>query len=155
MDIKELVFFHAQPKLRQFCTIDFDSATAEPLEDLVATGDRQCIDNFYGQAIHRLAEAGIGESQFEIKTTTGLSGVGSQIVKELASGRYQTVVMGRSGGSRNYFMGSVAHHVIGKATDCAVWIVPWSDSPALGTRCVSWRWPMWIAGITVSINRGF
>ena len=120
----ELVFFHVQPKLRQYCTIDFDSATAEPLEELVATGDRQCIDNFYGQAKKKLAEAGIGESQFEIKTNTGLSSVGSQIVKELESGRYQTVVMGRSGGSRNYFMGSVAQQVIGKATDCAVWIVP-------------------------------
>ncbi len=119
-----LVFFHVQPKLRQFCAIDFDDATAAPLEDLVAAGDRHCIDNFYGQAIHRIAEAGIEENQFEIKTSTGLNRVGSQIVKELGAGRYQAIVMGRSGGSRNYFMGGVAQHVINKATECAVWIVP-------------------------------
>ncbi len=119
-----LVFFHVQPKLRQFCAIDFDEATAAPLEDLVATGDRLCIDNFYGQARHRLAEAGIGDSQFDIQTSTGLGSVGSRIVKELGTGRYQTVIMGRSGGSRNFFMGSVAQHVINKASDCAVWVVP-------------------------------
>lgn len=118
------VFFHVRPKLRQFCAIDFDNAEAAPLEDLVATGDRLCIDNFFGQARTRLAEAGIEESQFDIKTSAGLSSVGSQIVKEMETGRYQTVIMGRSGGSRNYFMGSVAQHVINKATDCAVWVVP-------------------------------
>ncbi len=118
------VFFHVRPKLRQFCAIDFDNAEAATLEDLEATGDRLCIDNFFGQARTRLAEAGIEESQFDIKTSAGLSSVGSQIVKEMETGRYQTVIMGRSGGSRNYFMGSVAQHVINKATDCAVWVVP-------------------------------
>ena len=119
-----LVLFHVQPKLRHFCQIDFDDDTATRLEDVVTAGDTRCIDNFYGQARQRLAEAGIGEEQIEIKTRAGLNRVGSQIVKELGADNYGTLVLGRSGGSRSYFMGSVALHVVSKATGCAVWVVP-------------------------------
>ena len=90
----------------------------------MASGDTQCIENFFGQAHQRLDEAGIGEDQIEIKTKTGINRVGSQIVKELSSGEYDTLVLGRSGSNHNYFMGSVAMHALSKATDCAVWVVP-------------------------------
>ena len=119
-----LVFFHVQPKLRHFCPIDFDDDTETLLEDVVAAGDHRCIDTFYGQARRRLPEAGIGEEQIEIKTRTGMSRVGIQIVKELGSDAYSTLVLGRSGGSRSHFMGSVALHVVSKATACAVFVVP-------------------------------
>ncbi len=119
-----LTLFHVQPKLRHFCPIDFDDDTATLLEDVVAAGDTRCIDNFYGLAQRKLAEAGIDEAQIEIKTRTGLNRVGNQIVKELGAEEYGTLVLGRSGGSRSHFMGSVALHVVSKATSCAVWVVP-------------------------------
>jgi nucleotide-binding universal stress UspA family protein len=119
-----LVFFHVRPKLRHFCPIDFDDDSAARLEDVVTAGDTRCIDNFYGKARRRLSEAGIGEKQIEIKTRTGLNRVGNQIVDELSSGDYSTLVLGRSGGSRSHFMGSVALHVVSKVSGCAVWIVP-------------------------------
>ncbi len=119
-----LVLFHVQPKLRHFCPIDFDDDTATTLEDVVAAGDTHCIENFYGQARQRLAQAGIGEEQIEIKTRTGLNRVGSQIVKELGADEYGTLVLGRSGVNRSHFMGSVALQVVSKATGCAVWVVP-------------------------------
>lgn len=119
-----LVLFHVQPKLRHFCPIDFDDDTATRLEDVVTVGDTRCIDNFYGHARRMLAEAGIGEAQIEIKTRTGLNRVGSQIIKALGSDEYGTLVLGRSGGGRSHFMGSVALHVVSKATSCAVWVVP-------------------------------
>ena len=119
-----LTLFHVQPKLRHFCPIDFDDDTATLLEDVVTAGDTRCIDNFYGQARRKLADAGIDEAQIEIKTRTGLKRVGNQIVKELGAEGYGTLVLGRSGGSRSHFMGSVALHVVSKATGCAVWVVP-------------------------------
>ena len=119
-----LVLFHVQPTLRHFCPIDFEDDTATLLEDVVAAGDTRCIDNFYGQTRHKLAEAGIGEAQIEFKTQTGLNRVGNQIIKELGSDEYSTLVLGRSGNNRSHFMGSVALHVVSKATECAVWVVP-------------------------------
>lgn len=119
-----LTFFHVQPKLRQFCAIDFDDATAEPLEAMVASGADVCIDNFYGKARHKLAEFDIGENQVEIKTRSGLGSIGGMILEEMSSGSYSTLVMGRRGTSRSYFMGSVTQYVIGKSQNLAVWIVP-------------------------------
>lgn len=119
-----IVFLHVQPKLRQFCSIDFDDATAEPLEGLVAAGDARCIDHFYGKALHKLAEFDIGEDRIDIKTRSGLSSVGSQILKEAVDGGYDTVVLGRRGVNRSYFTGSVTQFVIGKAAERTLWIIP-------------------------------
>lgn len=119
-----LTFLHVQPKLRQFCTIDFDNADAEPLEAMVAAGDDICIDNFYGKARHKLREFEIGEDQVEIKTRSGLGSIGGMILDEMSGGGYSTLVMGRRGTSRSYFMGSVTQHVLGKSQNLAVWIVP-------------------------------
>jgi nucleotide-binding universal stress UspA family protein len=119
-----LTFFHVQPKLRQFCTIDFDNAEAEPLEAMVASGNDICIDNFYGKMRHKLAEFDIGEDQVEIKTRSGLGSIGGMILEEMTRGDYRTLVMGRRGTSRSYFMGSVTQFVLGKSQNLAVWIVP-------------------------------
>lgn len=119
-----LTFFHVQPKLRQFCTIDFEDAEAESLEAMVASGNDVCIDNFYGKARHKLAEFDIGEEQVEIKTRTGLGSIGGMILEEMTRGGYSTLVMGRRGTSRSYFMGSVTQYVLGKSQNLAVWIVP-------------------------------
>jgi nucleotide-binding universal stress UspA family protein len=119
-----LTFFHVQPKLRQFCAIDFEDAEAQPLEEMVASGDDICIDNFYGKARHKLAEFDIGEDQVEIKTRTGLGSIGGMILEEMGRGGYSTMVMGRRGTSRSYFMGSVTQYILGKSQKVAVWIVP-------------------------------
>ncbi len=119
-----LTFFHVQPKLRHFCTIDFDDATAEPLDEILASGSDVCIDNFYGKARHKLAEFDIGEDQIDIKTRTGLGSIGGMILEEMTRGGYSTLVMGRRGTSRSYFMGSVTQYVLGKSQNLAVWIVP-------------------------------
>lgn len=119
-----LTFFHVQPRLRQFCAIDFDDAAAEPLEAMVSSGADSCIENFYGKARHKLAEFDIGEDQVEIKTRSGLGSIGGMILEEMAGGGYSTLVMGRRGTSRSYFMGSVTQYVLGKSENLAAWIVP-------------------------------
>jgi nucleotide-binding universal stress UspA family protein len=119
-----LTFFHVQPKLRHFCAIDFDEATAEPLDEILAAGSDVCIDNFFGKARHKLAEFDIGEDQVDIKTRTGLGSIGGMIFEEMTRGGYGTLVMGRRGTSRSYFMGSVTQYVLGKSQNLAVWIVP-------------------------------
>lgn len=117
-------FFHVQPRLQQFCAIDFDKADMEPLEAMVASGDERCIENFYGKMRHKLAEFEISEDQITIKTKSGLGSPGSMITKEISEGGYDTVVMGRRGTNRSYFMGSVTQYLLGKTQDRALWIVP-------------------------------
>ncbi len=123
---KEIRFFlfHVQPKLRHFCPIDVEDAISEPIEDMMASEDVRCIDNFYGKVLHRLAEFDIAEEQVDFKTKSGLGGVGGLILKELTDGGYDTVVMGRRGANRSFFIGSVTQYILGKSTNRTVWIVP-------------------------------
>jgi nucleotide-binding universal stress UspA family protein len=118
------VFFHVQPKLRHFCPIDVEDAISEPIEDMMASEDVKCIDNFFGKVLHRFAEFEIGEDQIDFKTKSGLGGVGGMILKELTDGDYDTVVMGRRGANRSFFIGSVTQYILGKSTNRTVWIVP-------------------------------
>jgi hypothetical protein len=91
---------------------------------MVASGDARCIENFYGKMRHKLAEFDIGEDRIEIKTRSGLGSVGGMIYKEISDGGYDTVVMGRRGIDRSYFMGSVTQYLLGKIGNRALWIVP-------------------------------
>ena len=49
--------------------------------------------------------------------------VSGAIMDEVKKGDYGTVVLGRRGESRSFFLGHVSDKVMGKAKDIAVWIV--------------------------------
>lgn len=119
-----LTFLHVRPKLKDYCEVDFEAARAESLEDLVRKGDKACIDNFYDVALKKLNEFGIGEDRIQTRTVTGLANIGAAILKEVQTGGYDTVVMGRSGINRSFFTGSVTNTVLNKISKGAVWLVP-------------------------------
>ncbi len=119
-----LTFLHVRPKLKDYCEVDFEKTEAEALEDLILKGDKVCIDNFYAVALKKLKEFDIGEDRIAIKTVTGLSNVGAVILKEVQSGNFDTVVMGRSGANKSFFTGSVTNTVLNKISKGALWLVP-------------------------------
>lgn len=119
-----LTFLHVRPKLKDYCEVDFEKTEAEALEDLIQKGDKACIDNFYAVALKKLKEFDIGEDRIAIKTVTGLSNVGAVILKEVQSGNFDTVVMGRSGANKSFFTGSVTNTVLNKISKGALWLVP-------------------------------
>jgi nucleotide-binding universal stress UspA family protein len=119
-----LTFLHVRPKLKDFCEVDFEATRAETLEDLILKGDKTCIDNFYDVALKKLNEFGIGEDRIQTRTVTGLANIGAAILKEVQTGGYDTVVMGRSGVNKSFFTGSVTNTVLNKISKGAVWLVP-------------------------------
>lgn len=119
-----LTFLHVRPKLKDFCEVDFEATRAETLENLILKGDKTCIDNFYDVALKKLSEFGIGEDRIQTRTVTGLANIGAAILKEVQTGSYDTVVMGRSGVNKSFFTGSVTNTVLNKISDGAVWLVP-------------------------------
>lgn len=119
-----LTFLHVRPKLKDYCEVDFEATRAKALEDLIRKGDRACIDNFYSVALKKLNEFGIGEDRILTRTVTGLANIGTAILKEVQSGSYDTVVMGRSGVNKSFFTGSVTNTVLNKISKGAVWLVP-------------------------------
>jgi nucleotide-binding universal stress UspA family protein len=119
-----LTFLHVRPKLKDYCEIDFEATQAEVLEDLILKGDKACIDNFYKVALKKLNEFGIGEDRIQTRTVTGLASIGAAILKEVQTGGYDTVVMGRSGVNKSFFTGSVTNTVLNKISKGTVWLVP-------------------------------
>lgn len=119
-----LTFLHVRPKLKDYCEVDFEATQAEALEDLIRKGDKACIDNFYSAALKKLREFEIGEDRIQTKTVAGLANIGAAILKEVHSGNYETVVMGRSGVNKSFFTGSVTNTVLNKISKGAVWLVP-------------------------------
>ncbi len=119
-----LTFLHVRPKLKDFCEVDFEATRAETLENLILKGDKTCIDNFYDVALKKLSEFGIGEDRIQTRTVTGLANIGAAILKEVQTGSYDTVVMGRSGVNKSFFTGSVTNTVLNKISEGAVWLVP-------------------------------
>ncbi|MGA8282677.1 MAG: universal stress protein [Desulfobacterales bacterium] len=119
-----LTFLHVRPKLKDYCEVDFEATQAEALEDLIRKGDKVCIDNFYTVALKKLKEFDIREDRIQTKTVTGLANIGAAILKEVQTGNYDTVVMGRSGVNKSFFTGSVTNTVLNKISKGAVWLVP-------------------------------
>ncbi|MGD1999534.1 MAG: universal stress protein [Desulfobacterales bacterium] len=119
-----LTFLHVRPKLKDYCEVDFEATQAQALEDLIRKGDKACIDNFYTVALKKLNEFDIGEDRIQTKTVTGLANIGAAILKEVQTGNYDTVVMGRSGVNKSFFTGSVASTVLNKISKGALWLVP-------------------------------
>jgi len=119
----QITLLHVTPRIRDYCTIDFDDK-GEVLEEVITKADKRCIDDFYTHAQKRFEEAGIGKGRIDIKQVTTKVKIGKAIVGEIKKGNYSTVVIGRRGANASFFMGSVSRHVLTNASDCAVWLVP-------------------------------
>ena len=118
-----LTLLHITPTLRDYCTIEFDDE-GEIVDEVIAHGDKQCVDSFYTHAQQRFKAAGIKENQIVIREVKSRISVAKTIVEEAEKGKYGIVVVGRKGIHESFFMGSVSRYVVNKASNCAVWLVP-------------------------------
>ncbi len=117
-----ITLFHVIPNVKDYCPIDFDDKTGE-LENIIIQGDKRCVENFFVHAIRKFKDAGIMENQIQIKEECGSGNVGKMIAEEAKKGGYGTVVVGRSGMNKSFFMGSVSKYVIDRVSDFAVWLI--------------------------------
>ena len=121
-DIK-LTLLHVTPKLRDYCTIEFDEE-GDIVNEVIARGDKQCVDNFHTHAQKRFKAAGINENQIIIREVKSTISIGKTIVEEAKKGKFGIVVVGRKGLNESFFLGSVSSYIVNKASKCAVWLVP-------------------------------
>jgi nucleotide-binding universal stress UspA family protein len=118
----KITLYHVRPTLGEFCVIDFGEKELHP-EERSPQGARGCIDHFYSRACKILKDAGVHEKSIDIKITKPVVQVGRAIVKEAVNGDYGTVVIGRRGANKSFFMGSVSRYVIDNTVNRALWIV--------------------------------
>jgi nucleotide-binding universal stress UspA family protein len=124
-----VTLLHVGAALATFCPVDFSRRAGEPApqapEDAqVNEGDEDvCMDGFYARALAVLKEGGLEEDQVEVWQRPGRLGVAGAIMDEIRAGDFGTVVLGRRGQNRSFFLGHVSDRVLGKGGEVAVWVV--------------------------------
>ena len=119
-----ITLFHVGASLGNYCTLDFiDNELAEGIEEDLMHAETQCMDDFYARAHKVLMDAGFQPDQIETKTKEGSLGVPRAVLDEVRRGDYGTVVLGRRGENRSFFLGHVSDKVVARGHEAAVWVV--------------------------------
>lgn len=125
-DVK-LTIFHVQPSLRDFCGIELTAMQNAEDEELVTNvfekANRHCIKDFMEHAWRKLKEKEIDGDRLKVKTQASKFNIGKAIVNEFKNGKYGTLVVGRRGVNKSFFMGSVSHYLITHLENGALWVV--------------------------------
>jgi nucleotide-binding universal stress UspA family protein len=116
-----LTLLHVTSSSRNF---NPDKAPNPELEQIVARGDKACIEQFYPYAKQKFNEVGISEDRIEMKTVKGGRQAGKAILDFAQKGNYGTIVIGRRGINKAFFMGSISRYIINRVSNRALWIVP-------------------------------
>jgi len=119
-----LTLLHVSSNARNYCEIDLKEQPNPELEDIVARGDKACIDQFYPHAMKKFEDAGIPKEQIRVETIRGGRRIGKSIMEFAQKGNYSTVIVGRRGVNKSFFMGSASRYMINKISNGALWMVP-------------------------------
>jgi nucleotide-binding universal stress UspA family protein len=119
-----LTILHVAGTAQNYCEIDLEEEPDPDLEKMVVRGDKACIDQFYSHAMQKFNQAGIGEDRIRLETVQGRRNVGKAIVDFSQKENYGTIVIGRRGIDKSFFIGSVSRYIINNFSDRALWIVP-------------------------------
>jgi nucleotide-binding universal stress UspA family protein len=124
----QVTLLHVMNSAQNYCTIDPDASDPESsgetaFDKIVETGDRACIDQFYPLALKKFEQMGISREQVRLETVKGSRRIGNTIVSYAKEKGFDTLVIGRTGMDRAFFMGSASRQVINHAGESALWIV--------------------------------
>jgi len=118
-----MTFYHIKPKGADMSQVEFDEKESAELEKLVARDIDKYINEFHEKAVRKLKEAGIDGDRYEIQVAETVRNVGKAIVAKASQEDFGTIVIGRSGMNRSFFMGSVSRYVINRAMNRALWVI--------------------------------
>ena len=119
-----VTMLHVTNSAHNYCEIDLDESAGTELEKIVRRGDRACIDQFYPLAMQKFEAAGMDSGRIRFETIEGRRHLGKAILDFTRDRKFHTLVIGRRGLDKSFFMGSVSRHLINKFSDGALWIVP-------------------------------
>jgi nucleotide-binding universal stress UspA family protein len=118
-----LTFLHVKTKGADISHIEFDEEKSKNLEKIIVRGSQAYVDEFHPQAIQKLKDAGIEEDRFEIRVAEKVKNIANTIIEKAVNEDFGTLVIGRSGISKSFFMGSVSRSIIKGSSNRALWIV--------------------------------
>jgi len=123
-----LTLFHVQASLRDTCGLDFeqqaDSGEEKAFARVIEKAGRQCIDNFMELARGKLKEKKINENRLNLKIVPARFDITGAILEEFKNQGHGTLVIGKRGMNKRFFMGSVSNYLIRHMENGALCIVP-------------------------------
>ncbi len=119
-----VTLLHVTNSAQNYCEIDLSELDVPDFEDIVVRGEKACVDEFYPVAMQKFKEAGVEEDRIRYESLSGQRRVGKVIVEFARKGNFSTLVVGRRGIDKSFFMGSVSRHLINKLDEGALWVVP-------------------------------
>jgi nucleotide-binding universal stress UspA family protein len=119
-----ITLLHVTNGAQNYCEIDLSEINEPSFEDIVVRGDKACIDDFYPLAMQKFKDAGLDEGRIRYESVSGHRRIGKVIVEFAGKGNFSTMVVGRRGIDKSFFMGSVSRHLINKLDEGALWVVP-------------------------------
>jgi len=122
----QVTLLHVMNSARNYCTIDPDApedTEDTEFEKIVSSGDRACIDQFYPLAMKKFEQMGLSRDQVRFETIKGSRRIGNSIVSYAKDKGFDTLVMGRTGIDRAFFMGSTSKQMLNHASESALWVV--------------------------------
>lgn len=119
----QVTLLHVMNSARNYCTIDPDAPEDTEFEKIVSSGDRACIDQFYPLAMKKFEQMGLSRDQVRFETIKGSRRIGNSIVSYAKDKGFDTLVMGRTGIDRAFFMGSTSKQMLNHASESALWVV--------------------------------
>lgn len=118
-----VTLLHVTNSAHNYCEIDENELIDPELDEIVVRGDKACIDQFFPLAMKKFEQAGVDKSQVQFHTITGPKRI-DKAIYEFAHGKdFSTVVIGRRGLDKSFFMGSVSRRLIDKLSNRALWVV--------------------------------
>ena len=119
-----MTLLHVAGNARNTCEIDLEEEPDAELEDIIVRGDKACISQFYTRVLDKFDQACIDKERVRFETIEGRKRVGKAIMAFAEKGAYHTLVVGRRGIDRSFFMGSVSRYMINNLSDGALWVIP-------------------------------
>ncbi len=122
-DIK-ITMVHVTNTAHNYCEIDLDENPDPEFVEIIEKKDRACVDKFYPLAMKKFEQMGISKDRIEIQTLGGSRRIGNTVVEFAKKNQFTTLVIGRRGINKSFFMGSVSRQIIAHVSDTALWVVP-------------------------------
>jgi nucleotide-binding universal stress UspA family protein len=85
--------------------------------------DLKRLAGFFERARADLKDAGLADGQISLVTREKAGSVWRAILEEVRRGGYGTVVLGRRGEGRSFWLGHISDKIVARCAEAAVWIV--------------------------------
>jgi len=119
----EVTLFHVGGDLTGLSEAPLLAADSQALAREILDDEKELMAHFCAQASQVLQKRGLDPSLITIKSHFQGGSVVRAILDEVKTGGYGTVVVGRRGSGRAFWMGHVSDKVVSHCSETAVWIV--------------------------------